>query len=229
MYSLDRAVLEALNGCMHHVPWLDSVIITCTLNNLLKGGFFMAVVWTLWFAPSRDRLRDRASLIATLIGALFSVILGRALAAGLPHRLRPTQTPGLDLRLPFGSHVGELRGWSSFPSDHAMMFFELAFGITFIAPGIGWLLMVYATIVICMPRVMIGLHFPSDVAGGALIGVATAWLVQRRAVVDAVKAKLVPWSEHRPGLFYGAMFLLMYQLSDMFSDLRALVQALRHR
>jgi len=227
MNGLDLAVLKALNGCMHKSPWLDAVIITFTRNNLLKGGFFMAIAWTLWFVPARDQLRARASLIATMFGAMCSVALGRALAAVLPLRVRPTERPDLHLLLPFNSHVGELRGWSSFPSDHAMMYFELAFGITFLSPGVGLLLMVYTTIVICIPRIMIGLHFPSDVLGGALIGIGTAWIVQRRAIVDLVRAKLVPWSELRPGLFYGAMFLLMYQLADMFSDLRSLAQAIR--
>lgn len=43
-------------------------------------------------------------------------------------------------------------------------------------PALGWLLVPFAVLV-AMSRVILGLHYPSDVAAGALLGLALARLV----------------------------------------------------
>jgi len=64
----------------------------------------------------------------------------------------------------------------SFPSGHTLH----AVGFTMLAvsahPELGWLLIPFATLV-AMSRVILGLHFPTDVAAGAVIGALIASLV----------------------------------------------------
>ncbi len=62
----------------------------------------------------------------------------------------------------------------SFPSGHILH--AVAFGIVLCAyyPGLRWPLAVY-TVLVALSRVILGLHYPSDVVAGALLGALTAW------------------------------------------------------
>jgi hypothetical protein len=60
-----------------------------------------------------------------------------------------------------------LSGWSSFPSDHACLFFALATGLCLISPVIGGLALLHASLIVSLPRIYLGLHYPTDVLAGA--------------------------------------------------------------
>ena len=66
----------------------------------------------------------------------------------------------------------------SFPSGHTMH--AVSFGILLTAyyPALGWILWPFAAIV-ALSRVMLGLHYPSDV----LVGAALGWLTARAMLV----------------------------------------------
>ncbi|MBI3627745.1 MAG: phosphatase PAP2 family protein [Candidatus Sungbacteria bacterium] len=61
----------------------------------------------------------------------------------------------------------------SFPSGHAVFFFALAMSIWFYNKKFGWYLF-GLTAIICLARVSAGVHWPSDIAGGAIIGILTS-------------------------------------------------------
>jgi undecaprenyl-diphosphatase len=65
----------------------------------------------------------------------------------------------------------------SFPSDHAVAAFAIAFSV-FLVGGrrTGAFFLVGATAV-GLTRVFVGLHYPGDVAGGALVGLVAALVV----------------------------------------------------
>ena len=63
----------------------------------------------------------------------------------------------------------------SFPSDHSTAAFAIAFAVFFLSRKVGIGFLVAATMV-ALSRVFVGLHYPSDVAAGALIGAGSAWL-----------------------------------------------------
>jgi undecaprenyl-diphosphatase len=65
----------------------------------------------------------------------------------------------------------------SFPSDHAAALFAIAFSFWFSGnKKLGVIFLVMA-IVISTFRVATGLHYPSDIAGGAVLGLLAAYLV----------------------------------------------------
>lgn len=57
----------------------------------------------------------------------------------------------------------------SFPSGHTSAAFLMAGVLSFIFPSIGWALYLWACGV-GMSRIMLGVHFPSDILAGALLG-----------------------------------------------------------
>ncbi len=226
MLPFDLPLLRALNGCMHRSPAFDAAVIMLSQNNLLKGGLTMAILFGLWSRTERNDITRRVSLLATLAGGILAVGLGRALALGLPMRIRPMHDPLVHTVLPFGLKTIELRGWSSFPSDHALVFMAIACGTFYVSRRAGALLAVHAALIICVPRIMLGLHYPSDILGGWCIGVLTAVAMQRAAIRRLIERACMPLHEARPGLFHAALFILCFQLADMFDDLRRLATAL---
>ena len=72
----------------------------------------------------------------------------------------------------------------SFPSAHAVTAFALAFGVAAIWPRARWYALAYA-VAIAMTRLVLLAHHPSDVVGGAVIGILGAaavryWFAVRR-------------------------------------------------
>ena len=66
----------------------------------------------------------------------------------------------------------------SFPSDHATIAFAAAGAIYFVNRRWGGALLAMAAL-IALGRVFVGVHYPSDVVAGALLGFVCAFLVHR--------------------------------------------------
>jgi undecaprenyl-diphosphatase len=64
----------------------------------------------------------------------------------------------------------------SFPSDHAAAAFAIAFAVLAFSRRAGALFLVVAT-AIGLSRIALGMHYPSDVLAGALVGFGAATLV----------------------------------------------------
>ncbi|MFK0045878.1 bifunctional phosphatase PAP2/diacylglycerol kinase family protein [Streptomyces sp. NPDC090741] len=82
---------------------------------------------------------------------------------------------------------------TSFPSGHSASAFAFTTGLALGAPGWGTVLAPVAASV-AFSRVYTGVHYPSDVAAGAALGVA-AGLVVRRLARGVEEARVVPGDE----------------------------------
>jgi undecaprenyl-diphosphatase len=82
----------------------------------------------------------------------------------------------------FGSQVRLLASYcggnGSFPSSHAANHFAMAMffflSLKHVAPKMTWLLFLWAACV-CFSQVYVGVHYPSDVLGGAVLGILMGW------------------------------------------------------
>jgi undecaprenyl-diphosphatase len=220
MTSFDQVVLAFFNGLAHRWSSLDAFVVVLSTNDLLKGGVVVAVLWALWFTATGDAWGRRAQILATLFGAFAALFVGRVLQLTLPFRPRPIDNPNLILRMPFSAPEPMVRGWSSFPSDHAVLFFALATGVSLISRRVGVLLTSYVIVIVTWPRLYLGLHYPTDIVAGAMIGIAVAWLTCRSPHLRAVWPSVLRSSHRRAPLFYALAFLLTFEIATLFDTVR---------
>ena len=137
MNIIDSALISQVNGLSRLSMSLDLFMGFLAHNPLLKGGVLATIIWWLWSRGSAQRPFVREHIITTVLLCFPSIVLARGLAAFLPFRLRPMHEVGLGFTVPYGVDLEILDGWSSFPSDHAVLFFTLATGLFFVSRGIG--------------------------------------------------------------------------------------------
>jgi membrane-associated phospholipid phosphatase len=221
MTTVDGAIVGFLNGFAGRSWTVDATMRLLVENSLLKGGLLLAALWSFW-SSGRDpvRMRARQTVVATLVAALVGLVLARALALTLPFRYRPLHDPTVLFTLPAGMTRDYLRHWSSFPSDHATVLFGIATGLFALKRWVGIAAFVWVTAFVALPRVYLGLHYPTDIIGGAIMGIACVGVAI--ALRERWTPPLVAASESRPGRFYAAMFIASLLIATMFDSLRTI-------
>ena len=217
----DLALLAAINQFARQNQVFNRFVVMFEGNSLLKIGLLLGLLWFAWFcAPAQ--LETRRLVALTILTACVAMVVARLGQRFLPERLRPIHDPVVQARLPFHLERDSHQDMSSFPSDHAVLLCALSTGLLFISKRFGILAFAWTGVDLVV-RVFSGLHFPSDILGGALVGIAIMWLALRNRglvprVVDAVLRK----EALHPGAFYTVAFLLSWQIGDMFNDCRYL-------
>jgi len=181
----------------------------------------MAFFWWVWFRQQEEEIvrRDRKIVLLTLLGVLVALFIVRVLIITVPFRFRPLDDPNIVFRLPF-TFIPAVGKWSSFPSDHAALFTGLAVSFWFINRRLFFIVVAYVIVVILLPRLFLGLHYPTDLIAGAVLGVACVLLSLKLFMNIPLLEATLDWADEHKGLFYSLFFFLTAQLADLFDDVR---------
>lgn len=225
MNGFDLTILTFLTGHAFSTKLVTEVVQAVAGLYTFKGLVFGPVLCWIWFRPSPRVERDREVVIATLVSGVVALLLGRLLAHYLPFRVRPIYNPDLHLHFPASEGEHEMRFWSSFPSDHAMMWMAVATGLFFVSLRLGIGAILYTAVFICAPRVYLGLHYPTDVIVGAVIGVVVTCVTMRDSVRKPLAAPILRWMNRQPGLGYAMAFVVCFELVTQLDEVRMLAQS----
>src|SRR5262249_31855041 len=103
---------------------------------------------------------------------------------------------------------------------HATLFVALAVGVWCAHARAGALLLAYVTLVVLLPRIYLGMHYPTDIFAGAAIGGGIAWLANLKPARQRLPHPLLEWHRLSPGTFYACAFLLTSQIAVLFDPVR---------
>ncbi len=137
----------------HYLPWVLVVLVCVKL--------FLEKNWKM-------RLYD-ASIVA------LSVILARGVIGEAIRFFYYRPRPSILLTI---QPLIAVPASSAFPSSHATVFFAIAMALFFISRRWGaWFLV--SALIMGVARVFVGVHWPIDILGGAVIGILSAYIVKK--------------------------------------------------
>jgi len=166
MQSADKTLFFWINDLAGEVSIVDRFMRLIGNDYFILVGMAL-VVFAMWFT-GRDpehRERNQRAVWCALIGVGFASAIV-AICNGFYDRLRPFDMYPGEVELLFYRPTDP-----SFPSNTAVTAFAFASGIWLGNRRVGYFLLLPAFLV-SFARVFIGVHFPFDVLGGALIGIA---------------------------------------------------------
>jgi undecaprenyl-diphosphatase len=219
--TVDTTIVQAINTLSRKSYLLDHAF-----NDLVRpscsGAILVALIWYVWFKAKS--VEDRAGIAIGFIAANLSGSISRSMQVMIASHVRPFLNPSVHFVLTYAMDDPHSK-FSSFPSDHASVFFGLA-AVTLLANRrAGYVALAVASIS-CFARIYLGLHFPSDILGGAGLGillVCGAYGLRKSATIQ----RLIQETQNKP-LFYAIAFFVSYEVATLFSDLRAITNGAAH-
>jgi len=175
--EFDISVFEAFHGLSGKFSTLDffAVFLAQYLPYILIIAFFAA----LFFEPDwRKRFHNFA--LASL-----SVILARGIFVEFIRFFYYRPRPELVLSI---EPLIRTPGISSFPSGHTATFFALAVAMFFFNRRLGWWFTISAVLV-ALARVLTGVHWPSDILAGMIVGIVSAFIIRKLLNRKTLKPK----------------------------------------
>ena len=164
---------QALLFIQEHIRqvWMDGF--WKTITHLGDAGWFWIILGIVLLIPKKTRKAGIAALAALAIGALITNVALKNIIA----RIRPYEVvEGLKLLI-------EPQSDFSFPSGHTCASIGAALAIP----------LVILAVLISLSRLYVGVHYPTDVLGGAVVGAFAAWgavrIVKHGLVRKAKKAE----------------------------------------
>jgi len=164
LYSIDLAVFYFFNHTIS-TGFLDRFFSIITDVN----RWYIAYVILVGITFFKGGRRGKIAVIGLILLIIVTDQTGYRILKELFERVRPCNAL-TDAITPVGC-----AGGFSFPSNHALNNFAAAVFLLRLFPAYKWIFLIVA-ILISISRVYLGVHYPSDVLGGALIGVAFGYL-----------------------------------------------------
>jgi undecaprenyl-diphosphatase len=163
--GLEWSVLHTLNNFLfHHDAVEDPLLIYINASEAL----FVATLVIVFLFANGERLRAwRRAALAAVLSAGVALAIAKVISE-LVDRARPFMVDPHGVHL-FSGHAAD----PGFPSDHATGAFAVAMAIYLRNRLWGGIALVAAA-VLAVGRVATGVHFPSDVLAGAVLGCGVA-------------------------------------------------------
>lgn len=221
--NFDRSVIQGLNVFTRRSFLFDAGCHAVSDSTMFSGMIFVALLWYCWFWATD--INSRHKLFTGTIAAAVASLASRVTQLSFPNRARPFQDAAMHLKLPYTVKLDSLRHVaSSYPSDHAALYFALAATIYWVNRKLGYYAIGIA-VALDLFRLYLGFHYFSDIVGGAALGVLCVYVLQS-VKTDAAMKRFSKMYETPSPAFYAVAFCFTYFVATMFIDIRDLAAQL---
>jgi undecaprenyl-diphosphatase len=175
MEHFNDSLFLLINAPAHPSAGMLSLAHVCASYLILLYPLILAVGWLRGSEETRRPLLEAG--LAGVIGLLISMLIGlvwqhpRPFVVGIGHT--------------FLHHAPD----SSFPSDHLTFIWSVSFALmaSLRLRGLGIFLAILG-LSVAWARIYLGVHFPLDMIGAAIVALVSAWLCRlgRRSFVEAI-------------------------------------------
>lgn len=252
--TVDIMLFEAANQLAGRSFTLDALMALAMENPVIKGGPLAACFLFVWWHRADDeaQVSRRATLLVTLATLFMIAPVMKIISTGTDMSPRPlvmaqqvvlydgdalhvqprvAYTPpatGLAARLADDAREGRVadNDLASFPSDHAAMFAAFAMGIFLAMRSAGIIAIGWTVFGILLPRVATGMHWPSDMAAGALagLGILGVTVLVARGPARGLVEWMTAFADRHTGWTQAALFLLLVEAASAMETLQRLVE-----
>jgi undecaprenyl-diphosphatase len=161
--NLDSLIFSKINDLAGKSVCFDSFAIFCA--DYL--GYVLIFILILFL------LKDYKKYWQFVLKALVAAVLSRFVITELIRFFWEKPRPFIEnnVNLLIGHEAS-----SSFPSGHAAFYFALSTVVYFYNKKLGILFLI-SSVLISLSRVFVGVHWPSDILAGAIVGIFSGWLI----------------------------------------------------
>lgn len=174
MNGFDLAVFSYLHAWADVSPVLDAIVFFCAAYLVyamaLAVGIWQGYIY--FFGMSEGKGNARRLLSLATIGTIVSRIVIAEPVRVLVSRARPYETLALSHQL-----IEHALG-RSFPSGHTTVAFAIAAAV-YTRHRLAGVVLILAAGVVGASRVIAGVHWPTDIIGGAVVGVVGVWIARK--------------------------------------------------
>jgi undecaprenyl-diphosphatase len=188
---MDWSLFHTINSAVAARDWAEDAV---TLFGSVASLFYAAAILLLWFVARPYRAMKWKLACASGLVAASVAMLANQVISHLWERPRPFVA-----HQAFTHLLAAPSPDPSFPSDHAAVAFAIAFAVLAFSRRAGVLFLAGATL-ISLSRIALGLHYPTDVLAGVLVGwsaaalttgLGRAWVTRLVEVVSRISDPLL--------------------------------------
>lgn len=169
-YSIDLSIFYFINHTLSSGFLNRFFSIITNVNN-----WYIAYIILLGISFFKGGKKGKIAAVGVILLIIFTDQTSANIIKELIRRVRPCNAL-IDVITPLGC-----TGSFSFPSNHALNNFAAAVFYYRLFPKLKWVLFITASLV-ALSRVYLGLHYPSDILGGALLGILFGYLFAEAAI-----------------------------------------------
>ena len=162
---MDLYLFNLINGLADKWKWLDFL-------GIFFARYSEYVLWLILILFLFLSLKKYGRMVfESLAAGILSKFIITNIIRLFWNRPRPFDVVDVNLLL-------KIKDEASFPSGHASFYFALSAVIFLYNKKLGYLFFAISFLMV-ISRVFVGYHWPSDILAGVVIGVLTAWLLNK--------------------------------------------------